>query len=84
MPIVVFLLVLYLAALSYVLVRNQLVFKERNYMLDIVSDYADADIQAGRSWEWRFEVFEDISYFQMLFSFRPVKSFFRGRPEILP
>lgn len=75
---------LVIAVAAYILIRSELAYKEFLYNLDLIDEYSTADIEAGRPWDWRFEVFEDITFYTMVFSFKPIKSFFRGREEIRP
>lgn len=75
------LVLLALVALGcFLLVRNERVYRERLRVLDIVSERSQEDIRSGRQWGWRYEGFRGIRYGDMLFSFRPVESFYANSP----
>jgi hypothetical protein len=69
------------AGLSY---RNLCVYNYKRDILDVVSVLAQADIQLGLSWEWRYEMFNSSpSYTSMLFQFwRPLDSFYKDSPML--
>lgn len=61
----------------YFLIRNRKVAKCRREVLDKISDLTDADIRLFRSWRWRYDMFDGVSYPRMVYSFwKPVDSFF--------
>jgi hypothetical protein len=75
-----------LIAIGFALMwRNKSVYEERKKALGIVHDLAVKDIHSNNlNWEWRFRLFDRISYDKMLYEFwRPVKSYFNGAPELL-
>lgn len=71
-------LVIFVLADFYFLFRNNDVYRERERVLDAISTWAEVDISQGREWRWRYDEFESVSYWSMLFSVRPVGSFFDG------
>ncbi len=67
------------------LIRNQLVYNYRVRLLDQIHDEARKDIQAGRDWEWRHQIFEQVTYNQMVFKFwKPLSSFYPDKSFINP
>lgn len=59
--------------------RNNDVYYEALRVLRLVSDAAMRDIRAGNidGWQWRYELFAKVSYYEMLLKFwRPVESFY--------
>lgn len=63
--------------------RNHPVHDERMRVLELVSEAAEDDIVNFRDWTWRYDMFREISYNRMLFSFRPVRSFYAGHPAMV-
>lgn len=63
--------------------RTLLVLRERGRVLQRVHELATEDIKAHRAWEWRYEAYESISFWRMVFSLRPVDEFYDewGSPE---
>lgn len=66
--------------------RNQKVANYRRNILQQISNAGDFDIRDGYDWQWRYEVYETVSYEQMmryfwrnLDSFYPDKSFLDGQ-----
>ena len=55
--------------------RNNLVYKERIRIIKVIYDSV--------GWEWRQSVLQQISFYEMVFSLRPVKSFFKDHPCII-
>lgn len=53
----------------YILVRNEQVYRARIHLLDLASDAAKADIQAGRDWVWRYDAFNSVTYGDMIRKF---------------
>ena len=51
------------------LVRNEMVYRYRGAMLQDVSHAARVDIAEGRQWEWRYDVYEGVTYDQMVWKF---------------
>ena len=60
------------------LIRNLLVYNERQRVLKIVSTLARQDIDNGKDWRARYDLFNNVSYWKMLFHFwKPIKSFYK-------
>lgn len=60
------------------MIRNHMVLRERQRVLARISELCMKDIEANNfAWSWRYVEFNSISYEQMLWSFRPLKSFYR-------
>lgn len=72
-----------LAVYSLVMVRNALVLRYRTNLLDKVSTLAQSE--AYGAWEWRFDVFESVPYYEMVFKFwKPLDSFYPDKSFIQP
>ncbi len=78
----VFLLVLDVYIMWY---RNNEVRELRlNYISRIAKTFKE-DNRLGRSWEWRFEVFDSVSYYEMLFKFCvPLDEFYEDKSFLDP
>lgn len=66
--------------LIYLIIRNILVGKERQRVIDTIALLGLEDINADRPWMWRWNGYHAVSYEKMLFSVRRVKSFFKNSP----
>lgn len=67
------------AALNYFGRRNVCVYEHRKEIIRRINAANTRDILAGKSCEecdWRYAVFQAVSYEQMLFSFRSLDSFY--------
>ena len=63
----------------WLMFRNEAVHNEQMRVIQVVSNLARIDIKEGRDWKWRYEAFDEISYYAMLFQlWKPVKSFYDG------
>ena len=51
------------------LVRNEMVYCYRRTMLQDVSRAARADIAEGREWQWRYDVYDGVSYDTLVWKF---------------
>ena len=61
-----------------ILARNERVSQYRARLLSQVSRAAKDDIKKDMPWKWRYDVFDSVSYEQMLFKFwKPLKSFYK-------
>lgn len=61
----------------FMLIRNHRVFKERERVREQMAAAATDDINHERPWEWRYQMYESVTYDQMVAQFwRPVRSFF--------
>lgn len=49
--------------------RNEAVYQFRTELLRRISQKADEDIQAGREYEWRYQMFDSITYKDMVMRF---------------
>lgn len=51
------------------LYRNNSLYLYRGKLLRLVSEAAKFDIATNKRWEWRYGVYESISYDEMFFKF---------------
>lgn len=59
------------------LIRNECVYRYRVALLDTIRDAANSDIDAGRSWVWRYKAYDAVGYCVMVLQFwRPLHSFY--------
>jgi hypothetical protein len=66
-----------------IMIRNDYVLAFRHKLIKQISAAAKADIEAGRDWEWRYEIYETVSYDQMVYKFwKPLESFYQDRSFI--
>lgn len=57
----------------FMLWRNHKVYRFRSTLIDRVSALAQADIDAGRDWHWRYDVLTAVTYEAMMHRFwRPL------------
>lgn len=63
-------------------IRNHLVYRERMRVLDRIHELALVDVGHDEPFSWRYELFESVSYRRMVFSLRPVRSFFAESPAL--
>lgn len=73
-----------IACVIYLWFRNNRVYREQQRVIAEIGRLGLEDIQARRPFWWRWEAFWQVSYEKMLFSFRPVKSFFADSPMLQP
>lgn len=60
------------------MIRNQLVYKERNNVLKKIHKLCEEDIIKGVKWKCRYIEYEKITYEEMLYKiWIPVKSFYK-------
>jgi hypothetical protein len=65
------------------LVRNSKVYAYRGELIDKMYDAADDDINRGRSYKWRQEVYQSVSYNEMVYKFwKPIDSFYPDKSFI--
>jgi hypothetical protein len=65
--------------------RNQKVHKYRRSLLRKISDAGDVDIENNRPWEWRHDIYDTITYDEMLYKFwRRLDSFYPDRSFLDP
>lgn len=63
------------------LVRSQRVLTYKLDLIDRISDVSCSQVLNGMEWEWRFEEFNSVSYYKMLFVFwKPLGSFYDRDP----
>ena len=63
----------------YFLIRNQLVFRELQRVIFLVYELGKKDIRHHKDPGWRWDSFNEISYFEVVFKFwKPVKSFYKN------
>ncbi len=66
-------------------VRNELTFRYRSHLLDLIHVAVKNDVENGRSYDWRYEMFDAVSYDQMTNCFwKPLKSFYPDKSFINP
>lgn len=57
------------------LFRNNEVYHFRTILLNEVTAAAHIDIEEGKSWAWRYKVYGEVEYNQMLFRFwKPLRA----------
>lgn len=74
---------IYAALLIYFSYRNKWVYEERMRVLDLLHNLSMYDIKNGNFNLNRYKVYEQVSYSDMLYSFNPVRSFFKDAPELM-
>ncbi len=73
--------VLFCLAWAYMFIRNIDVYRERKRVLAAIDEHAEADINAGRPWRWRFDAYDETTYAKMLWHVgRSPWSFFEDHP----
>ena len=65
------------------LYRNSVVFKYRGEILRKMSIASKKDIKNGKEWDWRHDVWDTITYNQMMVKFwKPIDSFYTDKKFI--
>lgn len=61
-------------------IRNGVVYRYRNRLIQQVSEAAKADIGRGHYWFWRYDAYNEVSYDEMVWQFwRKCDSFYPDR-----
>jgi len=63
----------------YILIRNNLVYRERERVVEMILSINQREFDRGmyQYWAGRWFEYDKISYYEMVFSLRPVKNFFK-------
>ena len=65
--------------------RNSRVHKYRKQLVDQIRVAAEDDAMSGRNADWRWDVFESVSYDTMIVQFwRPLRTFYPNKAFITP
>ena len=56
--------------------RRNAILNYRLQLLDAIGAALQADILAGRSWAWRFAVYDSVSHEELMSSRKPLDSFY--------
>lgn len=59
----------WIVALIVLMFRNYKVAELRGSMLRTMRPLCNADVEAGRAYEWRLDMYDTVTYSKMLFSF---------------
>lgn len=68
----------------YLLIRNRLIGKERKRVIDEIGRLGQLDLDEYRMPWWRWQLYMQVPYEKMLFSFKPVSSFYKDSPALQP
>lgn len=64
--------------------RLRRVLRYRLATLNAVSEAAQQDIASGLPWRWRYDVYETVTFDQMAYSARPLKTFYEDKAFLSP
>jgi hypothetical protein len=85
MLIIFLILILFYVWLMVSMARNMSVYRFRMHLIAMTRQASYADVRSGHEWEWRFEVFESVSYELMTRKFWvPITDFYEDYSFIDP